>query len=116
MSKPLDRVPKRDGTAERARTDARKAERERSQPAPPPMDLSVESELLLPTMSCTNMPAVPTTERKSELPVVSEKCTNCFMCALSSAHSRVGAMALESKEAINLFIRMHASEEDEEVV
>ena len=80
------------------------------------MDLSVESELLLPTVSCTNMPTVPTTERKSEFPVVSGKCTNCFMCALSSAHARVGAMAFESKEALNFFIRMHASEEDEEVV
>ena len=79
------------------------------------MDLSVESELLLPTVSCTNMPAVPTTERKSEFPVVFGKCTNCFMCALSSAHARVGAMTFESKEA-HFFIRMHASEEDEEIV
>ena len=116
LSKPLDREPKRDGTAERARTATRKAERERSHPAPPPVDLTVELELLIPTVACTNMPTIPTTERRSAFPVVAAKCTNCFMSALSSAHSRVGAVAFDNREAMNFFIRMHASEEDEAVV
>ena len=80
------------------------------------MDLSVESELSLPTVSCSNVPAVPTTERRHEFPVVCGKCTNCFLSALSSAHSRVGVLSFESEEALNFFTRMHASEEDEAVV
>ena len=87
-----------------------------SSPLYPLVDLTVESGAVLPTVSCTNLPAVPSTERHSEFPVVRGKCTNCCMSALSSAHSRVGAMTFESEQALNFFVLMHASEEDEAVV
>ena len=114
-SKPIDRIPKRDGVAERARTAARKAEREKAAQPAAQIDLSVHSELALPTVSCSNTPVVPSTSRGSEHPVVNGKCINCFLDASSAAHSRVGSKSFDSKEALAFFVRMHTTDEEEQV-
>ena len=108
------RIPKRDGTAERARSVASKVERERSlAPSTSAVDLSVTSELLPPTVSCSNMPMVPSTSKVTEHPVVAGKCSNCFCSATSSAHARVGIKQFESKESLALFERMLRSADDD---
>ena len=117
----LDRTPKRNGSAERARTAQRKVERERQMPPPAPMAARdkpvpaveqprqspptppptlgkcsaaqpLSSTLSLPTVSCTNCPTIPTSERRPEYPVVSGRCTSCMMAAIGPAHKPVGTL------------------------
>ena len=138
----LDRTPKRNGSAERARTAQRKVERERQMPPPAPMAARDEpvpaveqprqspptppptlgkcsaaqplsSTLSLPTVSCTNCPTIPTSERRPEYPVVSGRCTSCMMAAIGPAHKPVGTLQFPEAEQFAMFVHAYHVEDEE---
>ena len=42
----------------------------------------LSQKLAVPTVSCSNCPAIPTARREAEYPVISGKCTCCYICQL----------------------------------